>query len=186
MKRLLALCLTFLLLTGCAGENRELGRVMEVRQALQKSNGCSFLAEITADYKDEVYEFELECSTDNQGNLTFYVVSPETIQGISGRIDEEGGKLTFDDTVLSFPMLADDLITPVSAPWVFVKTLRSGYITSAGKDGEDIHAVINDSYEEQALQLDIWFDTENKPKRCEILWQGRRILSMNVDNYILI
>lgn len=159
---------------------------MELRQNLQRSKGCTFQAQITADYKEELYQFQLECSSDELGNVTFTVISPETIAGISGRIDDAGGKLTFDDKMLAFPVLAEGLITPVSAPWVFIKTLRSGYITSAGSDGEDIHATINDSFEEQALQLDFWFDGENVPKRCEIIWQGRRILSMNVEEFSLL
>lgn len=37
-----------------------------------------------------------------------------------------------------------------------MKTLRSGYITSAGMDGGRLRLTIDDSYEDDALHLDIW------------------------------
>ena len=42
---------------------------------------------------------------------------------------------------------------------------------------------INDSYEEDALTLDIWLDSQNNPVRAEILYDGRRILTLNIQNF---
>ena len=46
--------------------------------------------------------------------------------------------------------------------------------------------IIHDSYEEDSLQLDIWLDTEGLPVSAEILWQGRRILSLCVNNFVFV
>ena len=80
-------------------------------------------------------------------------------------------------------MLADGQLTPVAAPWVLTKTLRSGYLTSCGADGEYLRLAIDDSYEEDALHLDIWLGSEDLPVRGEVLWQGRRILSLQIKNF---
>lgn len=186
MKKIVSLIIVVFLLCGCHADNSELSAVMDFRSRLQQGKGCSFTAKISADYGSVVYQFVLDCVTDESGNLSFSVVSPESISGISGKIDGQGGKMTFDDKMLAFDTIADGQVTPVSAPWVMMKTLFSGYISSAGKDREDIHAVMNDSYREQALEVDVWFDTTVCPKHCEILWQGRRVLSLDVEKFVIL
>lgn len=158
-------------------------RGLALRSTLLAAKGCSFEAEITADYGDSIHVFSVSCSADSQGNLTFTVTKPETIAGISGTVSESGGKLTFDETALQFPMLADDQVTPVTAPWLFLKTLRSGYITSVCNEDALLRLTINDSYEADALQVDIWVNENDQPIRSEILYDGRKILSLNVINF---
>ena len=182
MKRIMAILCLLALLAGCAGAGNELDRAMALR-AKMLAQSVSFDAEITADYGDKIYQFTMECQADSQGELTFTVKEPQSIAGITGKLSASGGKLTFDDQTLAFGMLADDQITPVSAPWILIRTLRSGYLTSCGMDGGVVRVAIDDSYEEDALHLDIWLDENDLPARGEILWQGRRILSVNVKNF---
>ena len=182
MKRIIAVLCFLVLLTGCADKNEELNRAMALRTKLL-NKGVQFDVQITADYGDKIYEFAAECQTDEQGTLTFIVTQPESIAGISGKIEAAGGKLTFDDKALSFPLMADEQITPVSGPWVLINTLRSGYLTSCGKDGDLIRLAIDDSYRGDALHLDIWLGQNELPVRGEILWLGRRILTMDVKNF---
>ena len=125
MKRIVGILMLLVLLTGCAGGNSKLDRAMALR-AKMLSQGVSFDAEILAVLGDKSYTFVMNCRTDTQGNMTFTVARPETIAGISGSISASGGKLTFDDTVLAFPLMAEGQVTPVSAPWILVKTLRGG------------------------------------------------------------
>lgn len=183
MKRLVFVTILLLLLTGCGGENRELDRVMALRAELLAANGCTFEAAITADYGDKTYTFETECLSNERGGISFTVTAPETIAGITGTVSAEGGKLTFDKEALAFELLADGQVTPVSAPWLLVKTLRGGYVSSCGMDGEDLRVAIDDSYEEDALHLDIWLDSENVPQHAEIVWKERRILSLTIENF---
>ena len=156
---------------------------MELRGKILAAESCCFDTEITADYGDKIYIFSMDCQADAQGNLAFTVTAPETISGITGILSDSGGKLTFDDTALAFELMADDQLSPVSAPWIFMKTLRSGYITSAGMDEDSLLVGIEDSYDEDALHLDIWLDDSNLPLRAEILYDGRRILSLTVTNF---
>jgi len=147
------------------------------------AGSVSFDAVVTADYGDELYTFTMNCQTDAQGKVRFTVTEPQTISGIAGTIDAAGGKLHFDDQVLSFPLMADDQLSPVSAPWILMRTLRSGYLTSAGQEGEYLRLSIDDSYDDDALHLDIWLDSSDQPVRGEVLWQGRRLLSIEVKNF---
>lgn len=180
--KILAVILALLLLGGCRGEDAELDRAMALRAKLLASS-VSFDAEITADYGGELHTFSLYCEGDSQGNLGFRVTAPETIADITGRIEAGEGKLTFRDTALAFPLLAEDQLSPVSAPWIFYRTLRSGYLTAAGMEEEFLRLTIDDSYEEDALTLDIWLDETDTPVRAEILYDGRRILTLTIENF---
>ena len=79
--------------------------------------------------------------------------------------------------------MAEDQLTPVSAPWILLRTLRGGYLTSAGMEEDQIRLTINDSYEDDALQLDIWLDEKELPVRAEIVYDQRRILSLDVKAF---
>lgn len=186
MKRLSVIFLIVIMLSGCGKHDFQLKRATSLREKLLACTSCGFRASITADYGDKTYEFVMDCSADRSGDLSFTVVQPESIAGIRGAFSSEGGHLTFDDQVLAFPKLADGELSPISAPWLMVKTLLGGYLTSCGTDGNGLRVTIDDSYEEDALQLDIWLDETDMPFYAEILWQGRRILSVNVENFTIV
>ena len=183
MKKLAAAVAMLVLLTGCSGEPKEMQKGLDLRSELLKASECRFSCEITADYSDRVYTFSMDCQCDSQGNVTFAVTAPETIAGITGAAADSGGKLTFDGTALQFDLMAQEQVTPVSAPWILMKTLRSGYITSAGMDSGRLRLNIDDSYEDDALHLDIWLGEDNRPENAEILYKDRRILSLKVSNF---
>lgn len=184
MKKAAAVLLA-LVLTGCTAIKSELDRGMELRTKLLKAESFSFDTVVTADYGDALYSFTMNCTADNTGKLDFTVTEPQSIGGISGTIDKDSGKLTFDHTVLAFPLMAEDQLSPVSAPWIFAKTLLSGYLTSAGQEGEYLRLSIDDSYRDDALHLDIWLDENDLPKHADILHKNRKILSLDVKNFTI-
>ena len=182
MRRWLALCFVPLLLCGCAGSDSALDRGMALREKMLVS-GCGFTAHITADYGDVTYTFSLACAADTEGSVSFTVLSPETIRDISGVLSAKGGKLTFDDKALAFEMLADGELSPVSAPWLLVRTLQSGYLSSCSVDNGKVRMSMDDSYREDALQLEVWLNEGDMPSGAEFVWQGRKVLSMIVEDF---
>ena len=156
---------------------------MALRRKLLAAKTCSFDATVTADYGEELQNFSLSCEANEQGDMNFTVTAPETIAGITGKISQNGGKLTFADQALAFSMLADGQITPVITPWIFLRTLRGGYLTSACQEGELLRLTLDDSYEGEDLQLDIWLDAQDNPVRGDILYGQRRILALTVTNF---
>lgn len=184
VKRIFCILIVLMLLTGCSDGNAELERAMGLRAAMIAKN-VSFDSTVTADYGNVSYTFSMHCTVDTAGNLSFEVTKPESIAGISGSISAAGGKLSFDDVALAFELMADGQLTPVSAPWILIKTLRSGYLTSCCMEGELLRVAIDDSYDEDALHLDIWVNGEDEPTLAEIYWQGRRLLSVTVENFTL-
>ena len=185
MKRIISVLLLLVLLAGCAGGGDTMNRVMALRSEIL-AKGAEFDAAITADYGDKTYTFGMHCRLDDQGKLSFTVTEPESISGITGTVSAAGGALTFEDKALAFHLLAEGQVSPVSGPWILMKTLRSGYLTSCALEAGCIRVAIDDSYEEDALHLDIWLDEMDLPKHGEILWQGRRILSLDIENFVFL
>ena len=182
MKRIAILLCVLLVLTGCSGQNQDMDRAMNLRAKLL-AKAVDFDAQITADYGDKTYTFTINCKADTQGNLTFTVIEPELISGISGTVSSTGGKLKFDDVALAFDLMADEQFSPVSGPWILMKTLRSGYLTSCTREGNALRIAIDDSYDDDALHMEVWLSGEDVPIRGEIMWKGRRLLTIDIKNF---
>ena len=185
MKKAAACLLTVLLLCGCRGQNRQLSEVLAFREKLLAAEKCSFSLQIDADFGKTVQEFGMDCEADREGTVHFAVTAPETIRGIGGTLKGEGGKLEFRDTGVTFGYLADGRLNPVSVPWVLLHTLRGGYLTSCSASGDGIRAGIEDSYREDALHMDFWFDAGTVPEGGEISWNGQKILVFRIRNFVL-
>ena len=183
MKRVCWLLGLVIFLTGCTRENREFASAMQLRENILAAQSCSFQANVTADYGDSLCSFSMDCQTDPAGAIRFEIKAPETIAGIRGNISDAGGNITFDEQALFFPLLTDDLLIPASAPWIFMKTLRGGYITSVCTEEGLLRMTVNDSYADNALTLDIWLNEEQLPIRGDILHDGTRILSLEVEGF---
>ena len=180
--RLAAIVCVLFLLSGCKGGNDALNRAVALRSRVLSGDGCCFTTTVTADYGEQIYVFKMDCKADGVGDLTFTVKEPATIAGITGKITGTGGAITFDSKVLAFQTIADGLITPVSAPWLFLKTLRSGYLKDAAPTEQGLLISVDDSYAENALQLRIR-TTGELPASAEIFWQSRRILTLTVEGF---
>ena len=67
-------------------------------------------------------------------------------------------------------------------PWVLMKAIRSGCIIAAGTEGEGVHVIIDDSYADNALTVDLWLE-KGKVTEAEIAWEGRRCVTMTVGDF---
>ena len=177
------MCCTRILSGRWNGGDEPLKPALELRSRLVASQGYGFDTQVTADYGDKLYTFDMNCRVDNSGNVAFTVTGPETIAGITGVVSSQGGKLTFDDTALAFELLADGQFSPVGAPWVLVHTLHSGYITSCARLDTGYMVSIDDRYDDDALNLSVWLGEDGLPTGAEISWDGRRVLSLTVKNF---
>lgn len=176
--------LLMIILTGCDA-SPEIERGMTLRSSLLQSSNSQMTVRITADYEEKRNHFAMECIYDPQGNMTFSVLEPDTISGVSGKVESGKGMLTFDDAALFFELMTDEKISPICAPWILMKTLRSGYIASACEEDGLCRLTLNDSYDDDALTLDVWLNDRDQPVYAEILWEGRRILSMEIANFVI-
>lgn len=185
MKRILIIGLLPFLLFGCKSRDDAMNRLLSLREELLQSSSVSFITEITADYGEEFYTFSMLCSANESGDIIFTVLEPESIRDIRGTIDQQGGSITFDDQILSFDTMAEGRISPVSAPYVMMKALRGGYISSVSKANDAYLAIIDDTYDENALNVQMQFRND-LPVYAEIFWQQRRILTLKIEDFQVI
>lgn len=183
MKKIGALFFFLLFLSGCSGTPKEIEKGMALRSSLLQGGGCSFTANVTADYGDRLYQFSVNCQGSPSGDLTFRVTKPDSIADISGTITNEGGNITFDALALYFDTMAEGQLAPISAPWIFLKALRSGYIASACTEEDLLRFTMNDSSQDNTLIVDIWTTSSAIPVRADILYEGMRILSLEIETF---
>ena len=172
-----------LLFSGCNRDSSPIDKALRLRESIISSNGTTFGARITADYGQTLYSFELDCTEDSSGNLSFTVVQPETITGITGIISQDRSALTFDDKVLAFPPLTDGQFSPVIAPYLFIKGMRGGYISACGKETDGYCIYIDDNYFENQLKLQVYTNIECIPVRAEIIYRNQRILTIDIVDF---
>lgn len=186
MKRIIVLLLTVFILCGCSRENSEFDRAMSVRTGIINAQGCSLTAEITADFTDKTYTFKMQCQVDRAGDIEFEVMEPGYLDGIQGTISSDGGKLIFDDTALAFTLQPDGVLSPACAPWILMRTLRGGYVRYCAVEEEYLRMTVDDSYEEDALTLDIWIGANNAPVQADIFQNNVRIMTICITDYRLL
>ena len=185
MKTIVAVLIILSTFCGCGTKHQPLEQAANFRKKLISAEHCSFQTTITADYGEILHSFQLDCSLDDSGNLIFCVLEPDTISGISGYISKDNAALTFDDKVLAFPMLADGQISPVCSPWLFINALRSGYISGCSQEEAGLCVYIDDSFSDHPLSLEIYTDANCFPVHADFIWQNRRILSLDIENFII-
>lgn len=181
--KLTAVLLVLCMLTGCSSRNPDLDMATELRKQLINANQCEFNTTVFAYYSDEIYQFQMDCSVDNAGTLAFTVTAPESIAGITGQVGNDGAALTFDDEVLAFPVIADNRLSPVSAPWVFYNTLRCGYLSGSMETTDGALLSMDDSFQENPLHLEIQADTNCIPIHAQIYYQQNMVLSLEISDF---
>lgn len=182
MRKALVLLAGLLLLTGCAGAGGEEAQALALRQRLAEGTEVTFTAEISANYIDTLERFSMDCRADASGRMGFTVSSPEEIAGIRGTVSGETGSLEFEDTVLAFPLMARERISPVSGPWILLQAMSGGYITACVREDQILHVTVEDTFAGAELTVDLWV-REDAILSGEIAWQGIRQMSLIIDNF---
>ena len=183
MKRVLFVLFTVVFLGGCKSDSTQMEQALAFRNAVLSADQCTFSAVVTTDYGDSLYTFGMDCISDKDGTLHITITKPETIDGITCTVAGETGKLLFDDKAVLFETLADGQITPVISPWLFMKVIRGGYIAFCERKDNNTELRIDDTFSDVSFSTEVYFDETKTPTFAEILWQGRRIVSIDISNF---
>lgn len=177
----LALCLT-LLLGGCGGEESAVSPAIEFRAALVQADGCSFNAEIEADFGTYVQTFTVACQASADGSAVLTLLAPETIAGITATVTEDGGRITFDGMAAEFGLLANGEVTPAAAPALTALCWSAEYISTAGYEDELYRVTYEKGFDEKTLLVDTWFKNE-VPIYAEVCYNEQRILRLTITDF---
>lgn len=170
-----------ILLTGCRKTESHMQSAMDFRTALQRANGCTFSADVTAEYPEKVFTFSLDCVFEND-QMKLRVTKPGVIEGICAGVHNGTASLEFEDISLEFGKLANGNVAPLTAPWILASAWKSDYISSAGADGNRTRATILKGYNDEELTIDTWFENE-LPVYAEISYAGTRVLQISIENF---
>lgn len=149
-----------------------------------QAGGCSFRAELTADYGDYVVPFTLDCETEVNGPTHFTVAAPETLAGITAAVDETGGTVTYDGLMMDFGLLANGRLAPAAGPAVVAYCWSSAYLAAGGEEDGRFRATYEKDYEEKMLKVDTWFEN-GIPIYAEVCYNGQRILNLTISEFSL-
>lgn len=161
-------------------------QALKFRNTLLQSKAVTFDAVITADYESIIHTFKMNCQCDFTDQMKFTVLEPSSISGITGTISQDNGKIEFDDKALLFDTIADGQITPISAPWVMMLAMKSGYIKGAGTNEDGYLFQLDDSYKENALSLNLQMNKDCLPIFAEVFYDGRRVVSISIENFAIL
>ena len=171
-----------LLLAGCGrlevSEAEQLA--LAVRGEYLELESCSAALEITADYGQRVYQFEMDAQVQGE-DAVLTLTAPETVAGLTARWAGEAGTLEYDGVAVETGALDPAGLDPVSAFPVLLEAARSGYLTACSleEDGAVLRMDCGDpaGTPGQGTETTLWFDGETGALlRGEIRVDGFRVI----------
>ena len=177
MRRSLLICVLMmtLSLSACGGggggsEAEELA--LTIRGEYLAMTSCAAQAVVTADYGQRVYRYELSAAVNGEEAL-FTLTAPETVAGLTARIEEDEGWLEYEGAI---PAL--------------LETARSGYLDTCVLEelGEvqALRVVSRDPEEKQGsgTETTLWFDAATHALvRGEISQDGVCVLQCEFSQF---
>lgn len=178
-----------LLLGGCTAGPAKISPAEEMALAIRgeylEASTWTAEVELTADYGQRVYQYTLTASDDGTQTL-LTLTAPETVAGITARLEEEKGVLEYDGMIVETGPLDDQGLTPVSALPVLMETVRSGYISTCNLEEEQLRVSYCDPEEEPGVgrEVVLWFDGQTHALlRGEINVDGVRVIESQFLNF---
>ena len=175
------LCL-LLCLSACGGEENAVSPAIEFRAALVQANGCSFQAEIEADFGEYTQRFTVACETATDGTAKLTLLAPDTIAGITATFSDSGGKITYDGMAAEFGLLANGEVVPAAAPALTAECWAAEYIAAAGYEEGLCRVTYEKGFDEKTLLVDTWFENE-VPIYAEVCYNNQRILRLTISDF---
>ncbi len=171
-----------LLLSGCGGSGNTNSRTAELRQSYADLTFFSGTAEVTADYGDRVYQYEVAVSGDLTGG-TLEVTAPDSIAGASFTWSDGVGCVEYGSVTLETGALSPDGLSPADGVSLLLTALATGRELSCCEerlDGEEtcFYELANPSYGETVSTVLVWLSqADGGLRRGEITWEGETVVT---------
>lgn len=182
MRRVIAAIFVCLFCVACSGEEKNISPAVQFRTDLIEAKGCSFTAEVTADFGETVHIFTMDCRTDEEDVLYLTVTAPETLSGITATVDQSGGRITYDGMAMDFGLLANGNVIPAAAPAIVISCWSKEYISSAGQEDDLYRVTYEKDFDENMLIVDTWYE-KNVPICAEICYNNKNVIKLTISNF---
>lgn len=177
--------LLLFVLTGCKAAESPHERY---RRDYRDLTAYSGEAEVTADYGDKVYQYQITLSGDDRGGEV-QVTQPESIAGTGCRWKKGNCTATYEDITIATGHISGDGLSPADAMPVLLEALGSGREIAAEEqklDGKEVLflELANPNHPEEVSRVQVWLDKANGALcRGEILWQDRTVITVDFDTF---
>ena len=185
-KRLLILLiLSITLLLGACGNKQHAEELMaEIRASITGASKITAVADISADYGDRVYDFQVKFTgSEIAGEIA--ILRPESLAGVTVRVSDNGTKLIYDGAELETGDLGNGL-SPVGIISMLINEWKNGFtdFTVKEKRGGAGMLQMSSTLPGGAVQK-TWFEEKNLlPQRTEVIASGKTVLTVEFENVI--
>lgn len=185
-KGLFCVLMITLLLSGCGitGKGNEADEIaVRLRGEYLNCEQCSGTVQLTADYGQRVYCYELEF-TQGEKETVLTLTQPDTVSGITARLSKTSGAvLEYDGVILETGALNEEGLTPIGAVPAILNALEEGYLDTCvledWETGRVLRMLIRDPEQQpgEGLELLVWLE-ENTGKllRAEFSQDGACVI----------
>lgn len=177
-KRLVLFPLLFCLLLSACG-SAVLNRYEAFSDKLSRAEELSFTAELYAVYPNRTAQFSLRYALED-GVQRVTVLGPDSISGITARLEEGKSALEYDGLILDTGDLDEFGLTPMSALPLLTDALRRGHADAFWTE-EDLDAV--ELIYDDATLVRTWFDGDGLLCRAEIQCGDRVTVRCEIKNW---
>lgn len=173
---LAALILSMLTLTGCT--NKTEAEFIAFSESLEGKH-VSVNALVHAEYEDISAEFTITCTEDDTG-CTVTVTEPEEIRGVQARLESGSTSLMYNGIVLDTGGDGGTGISPMNALPMVVEALRSGYVDSCARDGEERTVWLSFG---DGCTAAVSFDADMMPVHAELAAGERTVIYCDIAQF---
>lgn len=182
-----------LLLTGCGNTNQ--GAQQEgvlLRGRYQSMLSWTGTFQVCAQLGEQVYEFTLKGSGQQDGETVLTVAQPDWMAGVTARMTPEESVLEYDGAGMTLGTLNGDGLSPIAAVPTMLDEVRQGYIAQCSweqEGDETLLQILCRAPEEEAgkgTEYAMWFDPDTFALRLgEIRVAGATVLTVTSDDFTM-
>ena len=184
---LIVLALT-LALTAC-GPTRPDKAALALREQLLAIEQLGGIAHLTADYGVRIYDYAIDFTYQQSGDMTLTLTAPENLSGIGVTLHQGSAALHYDGMVVETGPLTSGGLSPLEAVPSILRAAVDGYVAETAFETLDDTQTLRITYrnpEEQSgigEEATLWFDLRtNLPIQGEILSDGYRVIAVTFEN----
>ncbi len=179
-----------LILAAASGCGRGKADSESIKTHFEELDGFTAQVKILSDIEQSVLEYGMKYVYNKDGNDTFTITAPESLEGVSGTIagsGTDGFSLQYDGMSLDDAVPRRPGLTPSDGFFALLADLRNqepSQVWTENAAGETLTAL---RYESDVngvkVEKQVWLSQELQPVCAELFADGDRVLTIQVTGY---
>lgn len=185
MKRIAAMILLLVILSGCAAEKpQEIAE--DIRNNILNAEQITMTADIVADYGSRAYQFRLRLVSKDEGWL-IEVIEPENISGLTASVSADSSSLEYDGVILDTGYLNSMGLSPMNCLPTIINAWINGHVDEAIRYEDEGAALVSISYTvSDDTDVSTVFEEEKLlPQEAFISVDGYTVISCHFGNVVI-